>query len=361
MQANQEEIAMRRTLFLSLALGTALSVLPGMDATAQAQAPPLSLPRPSQAASVSQTVGLTEIAIHYSRPLVKGRTIWGELVPYGQVWRAGANENTTISFSTPVSIGGHALPAGTYGVHTLPSAADWTLILSKNSSNWGSFSYEEKDDALRLSLKPESGAMTEALVYTFEDPTETSVRVVLAWEKLRLPFTVEVATKDVVIASLERELHGLAQFFWQPWNQAATYALQNDTHLDEAMTWIDRSLRINENFANTATKAQLLTKKGDVAAADALMKKALPTATEAEMNTYGYLLLGQNRVAEAVAAFKSNAEKYPKSWNAQDSYGEGLEKAGDKAGALAAYKKALALAPEAQKARIQGIVDRLGK
>lgn len=347
---------MRRTQFLSLALGTALSAL---GATARAQAPPLSLPRPSQAASVSQTVGLTEIAIHYSRPLVKGRAIWGGLVPYGQVWRAGANENTTISFSTPVSTGGHALPAGTYGLHTLPTAADWTLILSNNSSNWGSFSYEEKDDALRLTLKPEPGAMTEALTYTFEDPTETSVRIVLAWEKLRLPFTVETATKDVVIASLERELHGLAQFFWQPWNQAATYALQNDIRLDEAMTWIDRSIRLNQNFTNTSTKAQLLAKKGDSAAADALIQKALPTATEAEMNTYGYVLMGQGRTADALAVFKGNALKYPKSWNAQDSYAEGLEKAGDKAGAIAAYKKALAMAPDAQKARIQEILDRL--
>jgi tetratricopeptide (TPR) repeat protein len=351
---------MRRTA-ISLALGTAVSILPVLTAPARAQAPQLALPRPSQAASVSQTVGLTEITIHYSRPLVKGRTIWGELVPYGQVWRAGANENTTISFSTPVSIGGHALAAGTYGVHTLPTAADWTLILSNNSSNWGSFSYEEKDDALRLTARPEPGAMTEALTYIFEDPTETSVRVVLAWEKLRLPFTVEVATEDVVIASLERELHGLAQFFWQPWNQAATYALQNDTHLDEAMTWIERSLRLNQNFTNASTKAQLLAKKGDSAAAEALIQKALPSATEAELNAYGYQLMGEGRTAEAVAVFKGNAVKYPKSWNAQDSYGEGLEKAGDKAGAIAAYKKALAMAPEAQKARIQGILDRLAK
>jgi len=348
---------MRRIRFVSTALGAALAVTTALHA----QAPPLALPRASQAASVSQTIGLTEISIHYSRPLVKGRTIWGDLVPYGQVWRAGANENTTIAFSTPVTIGGHALPAGTYGLHTLPTAGDWTLILSKNSSNWGSFSYEEKDDALRLTVKPESGAMTEALTYIFEDPTDNSVRVVLAWEKLRLPFTVEVATKDTVVADLERQLYGLPQFFWQPWNQAANWALQNDAHLDEAMTWVDRSLKINENFANTSTKAQLLAKKGDTAAADALMKAALPKATEAEMNAYGYQLMGQNRTADAVAIFKSNAAKYPKSWNAQDSLGESLEKAGDKAGSIAAYTKALSMAPEAQKARIQGILDRLKK
>src|SRR4029453_2141254 len=139
---------MPKTRFVPLALGAALAFTTALHA----QAPPLTLPRASQAASVSQTIGVTEIAIHYSRPLVKGRAIWGDLVPYDKVWRAGANENTTISFSTPVSIAGHALAAGAYGLHTIPTAGDWTLILSNNSSNWGSFSYEEKDDALRVTL-----------------------------------------------------------------------------------------------------------------------------------------------------------------------------------------------------------------
>jgi tetratricopeptide (TPR) repeat protein len=348
---------MLKTRFVPLALGAALAFTTALHA----QAPPLTLPRASQAASVSQTIGVTEIAIHYSRPLVKGRTIWGDLVPYDKVWRAGANENTTISFSTPVSISGHALAAGTYGLHTIPTAGDWTLILSNNSSNWGSFSYEDKDDALRVALKPEPGPMTEALTYTFEDPTETSARVVLSWEKLRVPFQVDVATHDAVIASLERELYGLGQFFWQPWNEAANYAVTNDTHLDQAAAWVDRSIRINENFTNDSTKARLLTKQGKTAEADALMKKALPAATEAELNAYGYQLMGQNRVADAVGIFKTNVERHPKSWNVHDSLGEALERAGQKSEAIAAYKKALSMAPDTQKGRIQDILTRLAK
>ncbi len=348
---------MPTTRLVSLALGAAVL----SAAAASAQAPPLNLPQPSPAASVTQTVGITEIAIHYHRPLVKGRAVWGDLVPYGQVWRAGANENTTISFSTPVSIGGRELPAGTYGLHTLPTASDWTLILSKNSSNWGSFRYEEKDDALRVAVKPEPGPMTEALTYTFEEPTDNRVRVVLSWEKLRVPFQVDVATNDVVIASLERELYGLGQFFWQPWNDAANWALAHDTHLDKAGEWIERSRGINQNFANTRTKARLLAKSGDTAGAEALMAKALPTATEAEMNAYGYQLLGEKKTAEAVAIFKGNATKHPGSWNVHDSLGEGLEAAGKKTEAVASYRKALSMAPPEQKGRIQGIIDRLSK
>jgi len=348
---------MPKARFVQLVVAAALAAA----GVVHAQAPQLHVPQPSQQASVSQTVGITEMKIDYHRPVVRGRTVWGDLVPYDQVWRAGANENTTISFSTPVTVGGRELPAGVYGLHTLPTAGDWTVILSKNSSNWGSFRYEEKDDAVRLTAKPEPGPMTEALTYTFENPTADGVRVVLAWEKLRVPFQIDVATKDLVVASLERELYGLGQFFWQPWNQAATYALQNDTHLDKAMEWVERSIQVNENFTNSRTKARLLAKRGDTAAADALMKKALPTATEAEWNAYGYQLLGENKLAEAVKIFRDNAARHPTSWNVHDSLGEGLDLSGKKVEALAAYRKALSLAPEAQKARIQGIIDRLNK
>jgi tetratricopeptide (TPR) repeat protein len=185
--------------------------------------------------------------------------------------------------------------------------------------------------------------------------------VVLSWEKLRLPFQVDVPTNEVVIASLERELYGLGQFFWQPWNDAANWAVAHDTHLDKAAEWVDQSRKINQNFANTRTKARLLAKSGDTKGAEALMAQALPTASEAELNAYGYQLLGEKKNAEAVAIFKSNATKHPESWNVHDSLGEALEAAGKKTEAIASYKKALSLAPEAQKGRIQGIIDRLSK
>ena len=136
-----------------------------------AQGPPLTVPQPSQAATVSQTVGLTEITVTYHRPRVQGREIWGKVVPYGEVWRAGANENTTIAFSTPVEVEGHVLPAGSYGFHTLPSAGAWQLIFSSVDTNWGSFSYDEKEDVLRVEVTPEAAPHEEALAYTFDDAT----------------------------------------------------------------------------------------------------------------------------------------------------------------------------------------------
>jgi hypothetical protein len=345
--------------------GTALAVVATVAslsaAAADAQWPPLSLPRVSQAASVAQTIGVTRIAIDYSRPLVKGREIWGALVPYDQVWRAGANENTRISFSTPVTVQGQPLPAGSYGLHMIPTKGDWTLAFSKVDANWGSFSYDAKDDALRVTATPEPGAATEALTYTFEDPAPDSVRVVLSWEKLRVPFTVAVDTKALTVARLDGDLHGLAQFFWQPWNQAAAYCLQNDVDLDRAAAWVDRSISMNENFANDSVKARLLSRRGDQAAADALLAKALVGASEAELNAYGYQQMNAGKMDAAIATFRDNLKRHPGSWNAHDSLGEALARAGSTAEAVAEYRKALAAAPEAQKTRIQGVLDGLSK
>src|SRR3954454_16998201 len=184
-----------------------------------AQAPPLVLPKQSPRASVGQTVGLTTVSITYDRPAVNGRQIWGKLVPFDSVWRAGANENTVIEFSSPVRVGGQALEAGRYGLHMIPTQGDWTIVLSRQANAWGSFSYDPKEDALRFTATPVAGEMHERLAYTFDDPTESVVVATLRWEKLAVPFTVEVDTKAVVTDSLREQLRGLGRFFWQPWSQ----------------------------------------------------------------------------------------------------------------------------------------------
>src|SRR3954470_2409903 len=148
----------------------------------------LDLPRPSPHASVTQTVGVTDITIKYSRPGVKGRQIWGKVVPYGEVWRAGANENTTIKFSTAVKIDGHELPAGIYGLQMIPTAESWTVIFSKDANEWGAFSYKQADDALRIEVKPQPAEARERMAYDFDDVTDTATKVVLHWEKLTVPF-----------------------------------------------------------------------------------------------------------------------------------------------------------------------------
>jgi hypothetical protein len=204
--------------------------------------------------------------------------------------------------------------------------------------------------------------MTESLAYTFDAVDDDSADVVMSWENLRVAFPVKVDTKAETVAALERDLTGLAQFFWQPWNTAANYAINNSVALDRAATWVDRSIQINENFLNSKTKAKLLRANGDGAGADALVAKALTTATEAEVNQHGYDLLGENNRAAAIAAFRKNVKDHPQSWNVHDSLGEALvADAKTRTEGIAAYRKALAMAPAAQKARIEGILAGLEK
>ncbi|HNC48371.1 MAG TPA: DUF2911 domain-containing protein, partial [bacterium] len=146
----------------------------------------ISTPRPSPRATVSQTVGVTEMTVSYHRPGVKGRTIWGELVPYGQVWRAGANESTTISFSDDVTIEGQKIPAGLYGIQMIPEANEWIVILTKDAKLWGSFNYKPENDAVRIKVKPTSAEMIERLRYSFEDVNDNSTVLTMQWEKLKI-------------------------------------------------------------------------------------------------------------------------------------------------------------------------------
>ena len=238
---------MRKTR-ISVAAGAALLALAAVSASAQQ----LNLPRPSPNAKVSQTIGVTEVSIQYSRPGIKGRTIWGDLVPYNEVWRTGANENTTITFSTPVKVGGKELPAGTYGLQTIPTTGDWTVIFSKDAELWGAFNYKPENDALRIQVKPEPAEFEERMGFEFEDVTDNSAKVVLRWEKIAVPFTVEVDTAKLVSESARASLR------WQNPYQAANYCIQNNTCLEEAGRWLDASIALQENFTNLRAKAMLL-------------------------------------------------------------------------------------------------------
>lgn len=328
--------------------------------SALAQTPPLTLPDVSPAASVSQTVGLTDITISYHRPAVNKRKIWGGLVPYNEVWRAGANQNTTIAFSSPVTIGGKQFAAGTYGVHMIPTERDWTVILSTVSSAWGSFSYDQKEDAIRFTVTPKPADFEERLEYRFENPTENSVTVVMQWEELAVTFAIEVDTKAVVLEGIKSQLRGLPRFGWQGWNQAAQWCLRNDYDLGQGLDWADRSIGLQATFQNLRTKAGILEKKGDTKGAEELQARAMKIATEVDVNQYGYNLLGQKTYDEAIAIFKRNIKDHPDSWNTYDSLGEAYQTKGDKKLAIEYYGKALAMTTDAaQKKRITDILARL--
>lgn len=349
---------MRRSVHLPAVPALAIMLLWSAAAIAQ---PALTLPQASPEASVSQKVGLTEIEIRYHRPAVNKRTVWGDLVPYDEVWRAGANENTTISFSSPVTVNGKPLAAGTYGLHMIPTKGDWTIAFSNMNVAWGSFSYDEKEDALRVTAKPQAAGFEERLSYRFDDPTDKSVTVAMRWEKLEVPFTVEVDTPSVVIASLRNELRGLPRFGWQGWNGAAAYAMRNKVNLDEALTWVDRSISMQENFTNLRTKAGILEAKGDPKAAAELRDKAMKIATEVEINAYGYQLLGAGKTDEAIEIFRKNVKDHPQSWNTYDSLGEAYDRKGDKKLAAENYRKAQSMTKDPdQKKRIATILTRIG-
>src|SRR5205807_8647590 len=200
----------RNPCLVSLAL-LALGVF-FAGARLHAQSFVLDLPRPSQHALLTQRIGVTDITISYHRPLTNGRKIWDGVVPYGQVWRAGANENTTIVFSDPVTIEGKPLDKGAYGLHMIPAADQWTIIFSKNSTSWGSFTYDEKEDALRVSAKPHAAEFTEALEYSFDEPKPDSVAVTLRWEKVAVPFHVSVDTNAIVLRSIKNQLRNTGGF-----------------------------------------------------------------------------------------------------------------------------------------------------
>jgi tetratricopeptide (TPR) repeat protein len=338
---------------VSLAVAGALLATPLRPAVLSAQAPPLVLPKQSPRASLSQTVGLTTLTLTYDRPSVNGREIWGALVPYDSVWRAGANENTVLEVTSPVRIGGKSLDAGRYGLHMIPARGDWTIILSRQANAWGSFSYDPKEDALRFPATPAVGGMHERLAYTFDDPTDSSVVLTLRWEKLAVPITIGIDSKAVVVDSLREQLRGLGRFFWQPWSQAAAWCAANGTNLEEAAAWAERSIALNENFTNLRVKAALLGQRGDEAGAAAAAQRSLAIATEAEVNTYGYLLMGQGKVDSALVIFRKNVKDHPKSWNTYDSLAEAYAKKGEKKLAIENYSKALAMATDpAQKQRI---------
>src|SRR5438045_8888515 len=271
----------------------------------------LDLPYASQAAQVRQRVGVTDITITYHRPLVNGRKIWGGLVPMGQVWRAGANENTTIEFSTPVSIEGKPLPAGTYGLHMIPNADTWTVIFSKMAVAWGSYTYNQRECALRVELKPHPIEMEEALEYEFEDLKPDSVAVTMKWEMVAVPFRVSVNLNDTVIPSIRNQLRGRAQYSWEPLNEAANFCLTHKTNLEDGLKWADLSIQNEERFEHRSNKADLLQAMNRTDEAKKVRDQAMGVAAPLQLYSYARGLEAQKRSDEAMATFTTVAAKAP--------------------------------------------------
>jgi Protein of unknown function (DUF2911) len=321
----------------------------------------LKLPDVSQAAEVKQRIGLTDITVNYHRPLVNGRKIWGGLVPFGKVWRAGANENTTIEFSDPVSVEGKPLDKGTYGLHMIPNPDSWTIIFSKINTAWGSYSYDQKDDVLRVDVKPKPLAQPEeALEFEFEDLKPTSTAMTLKWEKLAVPFTVSINDADQTLQNIRAQLKGAGQFAWQALDQGAQFCLNRKINLDEALRWADASIQIEERFDNLSTKADILKALNRPDEAKTIWNHGLEIANAGQLYSYGRQLQFQKQGAQAMEIFKEVAKRFPNGVFGYLAQARLKSAAGDFAGALNDAKLAQAAAPtDAQKQAIKGLIDRL--
>ena len=275
------------------------------------------VPRPSQKASVMQRVGVTDITITYSRPAVKGRKIWGDplpeqadvkgeatlddqtkrpanapIVPWGHMWRTGANEATQFVVTDDVSINGQKLAAGSYSLHTIPNKDEWTIVFNGTANQWGSFNYDPAKDTLRVNAKPQSmNDSQEWLSYSFDPVTDDSAQVNIRWEKISVPFTVKVAdVAATTMAKLTKTVGNAKPDDWRTPLQAGNYLINNQNPADDAqgMAWLDQSIKVKETFQNLASKANALYKAGKKEEAVALGEQALQKGKADKLDTAGF-------------------------------------------------------------------------
>jgi Protein of unknown function (DUF2911) len=307
----------------------------------------------------TQYIGPVALTIDYHSPNVhapdgtdrRGK-IWGTLVPYGLVnlgfgtctecpWRGGANENTTFTTSYDVTVQGKPLKAGTYGVHFIPGETEWTIIFSNNSSSWGSFTYDPKEDALRVTAKPEKSDYHEWLTYEFTDRDVSQATLALKWEDLQLPFQIVVPNiEDVYIDAMAKELRNAVGFDYRNWVAAAQYCLNTKKHLDLGLKWAEMAVSSpsygTEAFDSLIILAQLQEANGQTAEAAKTKEKALNhrTAGPVEIHTYARGLQAQKKTNEAIEVFFFNAKKYPGQWPTEVGLARAYSAKGD-------YKEAL--------------------
>ena len=276
---------------------------------ANAQTQFVNTPNASPKALVGQTIGISDVYVSYYRPAVKGRTLWGELVPYGAPWRAGANDNTIIKFTDNVKIEGQELPAGKYGLHMIPGKEEWIVIFSNNHSSWGSYSYSEKEDALRVSVKAiETTDFEEHLSFKFTSLNKDNATCALHWGKLQVPFNIEMDVHNKVLAGMREDLRNKAGWNWQGWHEAANYCLQNDINHEEALQWASRSVFMTPNAQNMVVKAKLVSQVKDSKEA---MWKSIGKDLEASACTWK-----EYNGAATFAMKKKNYEK-AEAWSAK--------------------------------------------
>lgn len=331
----------------------------------------LEMPQASPQVEESQKLGITTIQINYSSPAVKGRDIWGPVVPMNGdpiPWRIGANMNTTISFSTDVSVDGQPLAAGSYGLHAIPGQTEWTLLFAKNDNLWGSY-YLDTIAGIALSVKarPEQIPHSEHLDFEFKNRTDSSLQLAIEWEKVSVPITIGVDLKKTTVAHLRYQLLGASTYAWEAWDAAAQWCLDHSTNLEEALAWSERSISggyngyaAQTNFTCLSTKSFLQWALGQKKAADMTMKQAIPLMKDV-VNDYwiGKRLSDQGRADLSLAFFNQMIEKFPEVWYVYLGAARATSLNGNHKKAVTHIKKSMSLAPANYQEYLQGLVTKL--
>jgi hypothetical protein len=352
-----------------------MAALAGMATVAAAQS--VTLPAASPRASVSQVVGITHISVNYGRPAVNKREIWGQLVPYGfndlgfgtakaAPWRAGADENTVITFAHDVRVAGQPLAAGAYGLFmALSAAGDVTVIFSRDSGAWGSFFYDPARDALRVTTRWEDAPFREQLAYEFAEVTKTGAVLALHWEKKRIPIPIAVDTDTHVIANLKRELTTAKGFQYQAWVNASAYLVQINRELELALQWAEAAVNTpfvgRRNFLTLSNQAAVLEKLGRTAEGAKLMDEAVQYGSASEIHQYGRRLLTEKRKERALEVFQLNARLHPDVWPVNYGLARGYSALGQYPAALAALQKAQTQVPAGDTVNAAAIKTNLEK
>jgi hypothetical protein len=330
-------------------------------------------------AMVAEQVGLTDVTITYHRPAVNGREgkIWGQVVHAGFIdqgfgarrpapWRAGANETTVIEFNNDVKIEGQPLSKGKYGLFIAYDPVESTVVFSKRTDAWGSFFYDDKEDVLRVKVKPQPiEKSVENLKYEFTNETPNSAVIALSWEKLSIPFKVEVDNLKQQFDAFVTESQNPRGFSSQGLNIAANWALQNNYQLDKALEWATAASGASfpgdpTSFGALSTKAAILDKLGRTDEATATMKAALPLGNAGQLQQYGRQLLTAKKPKVALEVFQFNYNKNPDQFITLTGMARGLSANGEYAKALDYANKALPLAPnDANKQTVQAMIDKL--
>jgi hypothetical protein len=354
-----------------------------------AQFPGLTLP-PSgnnQKATVTQYIGPVRVTVDYSSPAVHGTNgkdrrgqIWGKLVPYGLTdlgfgngkpgpWRAGANENTVFAVSHDVSIEGKTLPAGRYGLHMIAQAEEWTIVFSKDNAAWGSFFYDEADDALRVQVKPHKNDYREWLAYEFTVRHPSDATLEMQWEDLAVPISIKVDNiNDIYVGRLRQELTSVPGFDYRGYMAAAQFCVQANANLDQGLKWAEAAIGMpgigQANFDSLSTKAQVLGKMGRTDEAKTIMQTAMrdPATTPLQIHQYGRALLAMKKNKEALEVFQYNAERNGDKWPVNVGLARGYAANGDTQKALEHAQKALVQAPDdLNRKSLEGMVKALSQ